>query len=113
MTTLTYDALVIGAGNGGLAAALRLAKSNKKVLLVERHLLGGGFATSFIRGRFEFDASLHELCEYGTIENKGEVYELLEEIHMYSSPLISNFCNAIIENNILHRNQLLLAICQL
>lgn len=35
MTSLTYDALVIGAGNGGLAAALRLAKSNKKVLLVE------------------------------------------------------------------------------
>lgn len=35
MTTLTYVALVIGAGNGGLAAALRLAKSNKKVLLVE------------------------------------------------------------------------------
>ena len=28
-----YDALVIGAGNGGLTAALRLAKSNKKVLL--------------------------------------------------------------------------------
>lgn len=45
-----YDALVIGAGNGGLTAALRLAKSNKKVLLVERHILPGGFATGFMRG---------------------------------------------------------------
>ena len=79
MTTLIYDALVIGAGNGGLAAALRLAKSNKKVLLVERHLLGGGFATSFIRGRFEFEASLHELCDFGHEDLHGNLYELFKD----------------------------------
>ena len=79
MTTLTYDALVIGAGNGGLAAALRLAKSNKKVLLVEWHLLGGGFATSFIRGRFEFEASLHELCDFGHEDLHGNLYELFKD----------------------------------
>ena len=45
MNELNYDAVVIGSGNGGLIAALRLAKSNKKVLLVERHILPGGFAT--------------------------------------------------------------------
>ena len=33
-----YDALVIGAGNGGLTAALRLAKSNKKVLLIKKDM---------------------------------------------------------------------------
>ena len=52
MNELNYDAVVIGSGNGGLIAALRLAKSNKKVLLVERHILPGGFATGFSRGRF-------------------------------------------------------------
>ena len=32
-----YDAVVIGAGNGGLAAACRMAKAGKKTLLIERH----------------------------------------------------------------------------
>ena len=32
-----YDAVVIGAGNGGLAAACRMALAGKKTLLVERH----------------------------------------------------------------------------
>ena len=61
----SFDCVVIGAGNGGLIASLRLAKSGKKVLLVERHILPGGFATSFSRGRFNFEASLHELCDFG------------------------------------------------
>ena len=34
-----YDAVVIGAGNGGLAAACRMAKGGKKTLLVERDAL--------------------------------------------------------------------------
>lgn len=75
-----YDALVIGAGNGGLTAALRLAKSNKKVLLVERHILPGGFATGFMRGRFYFEASLHELCDFGHKERHGNLYTLFEEL---------------------------------
>ena len=57
-----YDVVVIGAGNGGLVAAAKLAKEGKRVLLVEKHNLPGGSATSFVRGRFEFEASLHELC---------------------------------------------------
>ena len=75
-----YDAVVIGAGNGGLAAALTLADAGKKVLLAERHNLPGGFATSFVRGRFEFEASLHELCDFGTPGNSGNLYALFEEL---------------------------------
>ena len=75
-----FDAVVIGAGNGGLIAALRLAKANKKVLLVERHILPGGFATSFIRGRFEFEASLHELCDFGHEDVHGNLYTLFKEL---------------------------------
>ena len=55
-----YDVVVIGAGNGGLTAATQLAISGKKIILFEQHNLPGGFATSFIRGRFEFEATLHE-----------------------------------------------------
>ncbi len=75
-----YDVIVIGAGNGGLVAALELAKSNKKVLVLESHSVPGGMATSFIRGRFEFEASLHELCEYGSKDNQGKIYELFTDL---------------------------------
>ena len=66
-----FDAVVIGAGNGGLAAACRLAKTGKKTLLIEQHNLPGGVASSFRRGRFEFETALHELCEFGSAENPG------------------------------------------
>lgn len=74
-----YDAVVIGAGNGGLTAAATLAKAGKSVLLLEQHNLPGGFATSFVRGRFEFEPSLHELCDVGSPENPGEVRRLLTD----------------------------------
>lgn len=76
---LKYDAVVIGAGNGGLAAALTLALKNKKVLVLEKGSVPGGFATSFIRGRFEFEASLHELCDYGTRDKNGNLYKLFKQ----------------------------------
>ena len=79
-----YDALVIGAGNGGLIAALRLAKSGKKVLLAERHILPGGFATGFKRGRFYFEASLHELCDLGHEDKHGNLYTLFNELGVYN-----------------------------
>ena len=75
-----YDAVVIGAGNGGLTAAARLAQAGMKTLLVEKHNLPGGFATSFRRGRFEFEASLHELNDFGTAENAGDLRQLFDEL---------------------------------
>lgn len=56
-----FDVVVIGSGLGGLCAALECLRAGKKVLLVEQHNLPGGFASSFTRGRFEFEPSLHEL----------------------------------------------------
>ena len=58
MTEKSYDIIVIGAGCGGLTAAACAAKEGKKVLLLERHNAPGGFSSSFVRGRFEFDISL-------------------------------------------------------
>ena len=75
-----YDAVVIGAGNGGLVAAIRLLQGGAKTLLVEKHNLPGGFATSFRRGRFEFEASLHELNDFGTADNAGDVRVLFDEL---------------------------------
>lgn len=75
----SYDCVVIGAGNGGLAAAAQLAVKGAKVLLLEQHNLPGGFATSFVRGRFEFETSLHEFCNIGTPTDKGSARKLFED----------------------------------
>jgi pyruvate/2-oxoglutarate dehydrogenase complex dihydrolipoamide dehydrogenase (E3) component len=41
MSPKTYDVVVIGAGSGGLSSAVGLAKTGKRVLLIERAHLGG------------------------------------------------------------------------
>jgi phytoene dehydrogenase-like protein len=55
------DVVVVGAGLGGLGSGLELARQGTKVLVLEQHNLPGGFATSFVRGRFEFEPSLHQM----------------------------------------------------
>ena len=61
----SYDVIVVGAGMGGMTAAAKLAKEGKSVLLLEKHNMTGGYATSFVRGSYEFEVSLHEACEFG------------------------------------------------
>lgn len=75
-----YDVIVVGAGNGGLAAAAHASANGAKVLLLEKHNLPGGCATSFVRGRFEFEPSLHELCSVGTEEKPDTVYKVFSEV---------------------------------
>ena len=75
-----YDAVVIGAGNGGLTAALTLAGKGLKVLLLERHNIPGGCATSFLRGRFEFEVALHQLSGMGGGSMPGPLRGMLAEL---------------------------------
>ena len=73
-----YDVIVIGAGNAGLTAAATAAKGGLSVLLLERNSVPGGSATSFRRGRFEFEASLHEMSSVGTVEEEGSARRLFK-----------------------------------
>jgi phytoene dehydrogenase-like protein len=50
-----YDAVVIGAGLGGLVCGAMLAKEGWSTLVLERHPRPGGYCTSFVRKGFTFD----------------------------------------------------------
>jgi prolycopene isomerase len=75
-----YDAVVIGAGNGGLTASAALAQKGLNVLLLERHNIPGGCATTFCRGRFEFEVALHQLSGMGTPDRPGPLRMLLTDL---------------------------------
>ncbi|WP_059048994.1 phytoene desaturase family protein [Paenibacillus senegalimassiliensis] len=53
-----YDVIVIGAGMGGLGAATYLAQQGYSVLVAERHYYAGGYAHSFRRRQYTFDAAV-------------------------------------------------------
>jgi len=56
----SWDAVIIGAGLGGLSCAAAFARQGFKPLVLEQHTIPGGYATTFKRpGGFVFDASLH------------------------------------------------------
>ncbi|MEH2511929.1 phytoene dehydrogenase-like protein [Nitrobacteraceae bacterium AZCC 1564] len=55
-----YDAVIIGAGLGGLTAGAILARAGRKILLVERGNSVGGAASSYKVGELFVEGSLHE-----------------------------------------------------
>ena len=78
--TRSYDAVVVGAGNGGLVSGVVLSKNGLKTLVLEKHNIPGGFASSFVRGRFEFETALHVLADYGQEGNRGNLGRFFDEI---------------------------------
>jgi len=62
----SWDAIVIGAGLGGLSAAARLGQMGLRPLVLEQHTLPGGYAHHFlrkVRGTkivYYFDVALHQ-----------------------------------------------------
>ena len=61
-----FDAIVIGSGIGGLAAAALLARhAGKRVLVLERHYVAGGFTHVFHRPGWEWDVGVHYVGQAG------------------------------------------------
>ena len=75
-----YDAIVIGGALAGMSCAMKLASEGKSVLVLERHNLPGGMATSFVRGGIEMEATLHEMMSLGPEEKPLYIREYLDEM---------------------------------
>jgi len=71
--TNDFDAVVIGAGLGGLSCAAAFARQGFKALVLEHHSKPGGYATTFKRKGFVFDVSLHST----TVEERNGVHNLI------------------------------------
>jgi len=59
-----WDAIIIGSGIGGLAAAALLSRhGGRKVLVLERHYTPGGYTHSFNRPGYTWDVGVHYIGE--------------------------------------------------
>lgn len=68
------DAVVIGGGLGGLAAAVKLAGEGRRTVVLEQHSVPGGYASGFQRGPYRFDTALHALNGLATGGGMDELY---------------------------------------
>lgn len=65
-----WDAIVIGSGIGGLAAAAALARTGRRVLLLERHTQPGGLTQTFERDGYRFNVGVHYVGGAGEIAGR-------------------------------------------
>ncbi len=68
-----FDVVIIGSGLGGLSCASAFARQGFKPLVLEKHYVPGGYATTFTRDKFIFDVSLHST----TVGEREGVHNLI------------------------------------
>lgn len=86
---MKYDAIVIGAGMSGLAAGIRLAMFDKKVVIIEKHSIPGGLNSYYQRKNFDkggirqFDVGLHALTNFIKKGEKAKPFsKLLKQLRL-------------------------------
>lgn len=72
---LDCDAVIVGSGAGGLAAALALARRGLSVQVVEQHYLPGGWCHSFMLGGYRFSPGVHYVGNLGDGGRLRRIYE--------------------------------------
>lgn len=70
-----YHTIIIGSGAGGLAAAICLAKTGQKVLVLEQHYVPGGWCHSFHLNGQRFSPGVHYIGLVGEGESTSNLYK--------------------------------------
>jgi phytoene dehydrogenase-like protein len=79
----SYDAIIIGAGMSGIAASIRLAMYDKKVLLLEKHTISGGLNSYYSRRKRRLDVGLHALTNFAAKgEKRKPLTKLLKQLRI-------------------------------
>ncbi|MAT89088.1 MAG: phytoene dehydrogenase [Flavobacteriaceae bacterium] len=74
------DHIIIGSGIGGLTAAAWLAKGGKKVMVLERHYVPGGFTHVFKRKQgFQWDVGVHYVGNVGEEDSLKGLFEFITD----------------------------------
>jgi len=103
--TKKYDAIIIGAGMSGLAAGIRLAMFDNKVVILEKHVISGGLNSYYTRRIREtkelinFDVGLHALTNFAKKgEKKKPFTKLLKQLRIpYDSFQLKEQTNSLIK----------------
>jgi len=67
-----YDVIIIGAGMSGLAAGIRLAMFDQKVIILERHTISGGLNSFYARKGRKLDVGLHAMTNFARPGEKNK-----------------------------------------
>ena len=78
-----YDAIIIGASMSGLAAGIRLAYFDKRVIILERHYAYGGLNSYYrLHGR-DFDVGLHAVTNFcDPADRSAPLSKLLRQLRL-------------------------------
>ncbi len=80
---LHYDAIIIGCGMAGLAAGIRLAMFDRKVLILEKHNAPGGLNSFYFKDGRRFDVGLHAVTNFVPVGVKGTpLVKLLRQLRI-------------------------------
>ncbi len=75
-----WDAIVIGSGIGGLCAAALLSRyGNKRVCVLERHSVAGGYTHVFKRRGYEWDVGIHYIGEVDEKSVMGHLFDVITD----------------------------------
>jgi all-trans-retinol 13,14-reductase len=70
-----FDVIIIGSGAGGLSAAICLARSGKKVLVLEQHYVPGGWSHSFTLNGQRFSPGVHYVGMVDEGQSTNDLYK--------------------------------------